>query len=63
MPEEVCDYYERTGKLPKTSGCNPEDFAKVFDEIYKKVPDSHIVYMAYSAVTTCLELTFELADK
>lgn len=53
LPEEVCAYYERTGKLPKTSGCNPQDFAKVFEEIYKKDPECHIVYMAYSAVTTC----------
>lgn len=51
--EEVCAYYERTGQLPKTSGCNPEDFAKAFDEILKKHPGCHIIYMAYSAVTTC----------
>jgi DegV family protein with EDD domain len=53
LPEEVCDYYEKTGKLPKTSGCNTEDFAKTFKEVFEKYPDSHIVYMAYSAVTTC----------
>ncbi|WP_426350557.1 DegV family protein [Alloiococcus sp. CFN-8] len=52
-PEEVCSYYERTGQIPKTSGCNPEDFNKVFDEINEKHPDSYIIYMAYSAVTTC----------
>ena len=52
-PEEVCSYYEKTGQLPKTSGCNPEDFSKIFDEINEKYPDSHIIYMAYSAVTTC----------
>lgn len=51
--EEVCAYYEKTGKVPKTSGCNPEDFIKVFEEIRKEHPDSHIIYMAYSAVTTC----------
>jgi len=51
--EEVCAYYERTGKVPKTSGCNPEDFVKVFGEIREKYPDSYIVYLAYSAVTTC----------
>ncbi len=51
--EEVCSYYENTGKVPKTSGCNPEDFIKIFDEIYSKHPDCHIIYMAYSAITTC----------
>lgn len=52
-PEDVCAYYDKTGKLPKTSGCNPADFINVFDGIFKKYPDCHIVYMAYSAVTTC----------
>ncbi len=52
-PEEVCSYYEKTGQLPKTSGCNPSDFSKVFDDINEKYPDSHIIYMAYSSVTTC----------
>lgn len=59
--EEVCHYYDRTGKLPKTSGCNPEDFSKVFDEIYEKYPECHIVYMAYSAVTTCSYQSAKLA--
>lgn len=51
--EEIYGYYERTGKLPKTSGCVPEDFTKVFGEIREKYPGSHILYLAYSAVTTC----------
>jgi len=51
--QEVCDYYDRTGKAPTTSGCNPEDFVKVFGDIRKEHPDSYIVYLAYSAVTTC----------
>ncbi len=53
QPEEVCAYYEKTGRLPKTSGCNPEDFTRVFREIFAQHPDCHIIYMAYSAVTTC----------
>lgn len=52
-PEEVCEFYEQTGKLPKTSGCNPEDFEKVFQEIDEIYPDCHIVYMGFSAVLTC----------
>ena len=52
-PTEVCDYYNETGKLPKTSGCNPADFEKVFNEIFKTYPECHIVYVAYSSVTTC----------
>lgn len=59
--EDVCHYYEKTGKLPKTSGCNPEDFIKVFDEIFGKYPDCHIIYMAYSAITTCSFQSAKLA--
>ncbi len=51
--QDIIDYYQTTGKLPKTSGCTPEDFVKVFDEIHEKWPDAHILYLAYSAVTTC----------
>lgn len=51
--EEIYGYYKRTGSLPKTSGCVPEDFIKVFKEIREEDPDSKILYLAYSAVTTC----------
>lgn len=51
--EKICDYYKDTGKLPKTSGCTPDDFMKEFDEIHAKWPEAHIIYLAYSAVTTC----------
>lgn len=50
--EEICKYYDRTGRLPKTSGCSPEDFAKVFQEVHRQHPDAHILHLAYSAVTT-----------
>ena len=50
--EDIVNYYKETGKVPKTSGCNPSDF-EVFDEIHEKYPDAHILYLAYSAVTTC----------
>lgn len=52
-PKDVCDYYERTGKLPKTSGCNPEDFLHIFARIDAEHPNCHIFYLAYSAITTC----------
>lgn len=51
--EEVVDYYKRTGNLPKTSGCVPEDFEKIFGRIRRENPDSQILYLAYSSVTTC----------
>lgn len=51
--EQICDYYKQTGKLPTTSGSTPEDFEKVFDRIHAENPDAQILYLAYSAVTTC----------
>lgn len=51
--EEIAQFYERTGRLPKTSGSSPEDFAQTFDRIHAEHPDAHILHLAYSAVTTC----------
>ena len=50
--EEICASYDQTGILPKTSGCSPEDFAKIFAKIHSAYPDKHILHLAYSAVTT-----------
>ena len=46
-------YYEKTGKLPKTSAASPEDFTSTFDEIHARFPEKHILHLAYSAQTTC----------
>lgn len=51
--DEVFAYYEKTGTLTKTSGCTPEDFETVFAKIKAEHPDKHILYLAYSASTTC----------
>ena len=50
---DICDYYNKTRKIPKTSACTPEDFAVVFDQIRAENPDAAILHIAYSAVTTC----------
>ena len=52
-PEKIREFYKETGRLPKTSGSMPDDFEKVFDEIHAKEPGAQILYLAYSAVTTC----------
>lgn len=52
-PEDVCGYYDLTGKVPHTSAANPEDFAKAFDEIHARWPEKKILHLAYSAITTC----------
>lgn len=51
--EKIPEYYHATKKLPKTSAATVNDFEVKFDEIHSKYPDAHILYLAYSAVTTC----------
>lgn len=51
-PKEEFEFYKRTGTLPKSCGCNVEDFTKIYDEIHNESPDAHILYLAYSSVTT-----------
>lgn len=60
-PEEVCTYYDRTGKVPTTSGSTPYDFEKVLDAVFSENPDAQVLYLAYSAVTTCSYHSCELA--
>nr|MBQ8243730.1 DegV family EDD domain-containing protein [Oscillospiraceae bacterium] len=60
-PEEVCAYYDRTGKIPTTSGSTPYDFETVYDRIFAEDPDAQILHLAYSAVTTCSYHSSELA--
>lgn len=50
--QQIFDHYAKTKELPRTSGSNPEDFRRVFDRIHEQRPHAHIIYLAYSAVTT-----------
>ena len=60
-PEDVCAYYDRTGKCPTTSGSTPYDFEQVFAQIFTENPAARVLYLAYSAVTTCSFHSAELA--
>lgn len=51
--QKIVDYYRATGTLPKTSGSTPEDFEIMFDKIHAEYPEAQILYLAYSAITTC----------
>ena len=62
-PEDVCAYYDRTGKTPTTSGCTPYDFEKAFDELHAQHPDKKFLYLAYSAITTCSFHSAQLASE
>lgn len=50
--ENIIQYYNDFGLLPKTSGCNTGDFC-IFEDIHAKYPHAHILYLGYSSVTTC----------
>lgn len=50
--DKVYDYYDRTNELPKTAGSTPSDNSHVFQQVFDKYPDAHIIHIAYSAVTT-----------
>lgn len=50
---DIFEHYRSTGELPRTSGCTPQDFADAFARIDARDPEAHILYLAYSACTTC----------
>lgn len=52
-PAEMLEECRQLGVLPKTSGCTPGDFTEIFDKIHAEHPEAQILYLAYSAVTTC----------
>ena len=60
-PDQIRDYSHQTGRLPKTSGSTLDDFMKIFDEIHEEQPEAQILYLAYSAVTTCSYQSAQIA--
>lgn len=60
-PEDVCAYYDRTGKIPTTSGSTIYDFESVYDRIFEENPNAQVLHLAYSAITTCSYHSSELA--
>lgn len=61
--DDICTYYKETGILPKTSGSVPEDFISVFEKIHTEHPKAQILYLAYSAVTTCSYQSAQIASE
>lgn len=51
--EKIVEFYRSSGRLPKTSGSTPDDFERAFDEVHEAYPEAQILYLAYSAITTC----------
>ena len=50
---EMFDHYKATHEPPRTSGCTPHDFEVAFERVLGENPGAEILYLAYSACTTC----------
>lgn len=50
---ELFQYYKKSGTLPKTAAANSYEFSMMYERIHQEHPESRILYLAYSAVTTC----------
>lgn len=46
---QVYDYYQRTGKIPKTSAVNPNEYTGFFQKITEEYPDCTIILISYSS--------------
>lgn len=52
-PAEMLERCRQLGVLPRTSGCTPHDFERAFARVHEADPEAQILYLAYSAATTC----------
>lgn len=60
-PLEIYSRCNELGVMPKTSGCAPADFSRVYDRIHAEQPDATILHLAYSEVTTCSHQSSKIA--
>lgn len=60
-PLEIYSRCNELGEMPKTSGCTPGDFEKIFDRIHAEQPDATILHLAYSEATTCSHQSSKIA--
>jgi len=44
----LVDYHKRTGKIPKTAGANPAQYAEVYEAIKAEHPDAVVLHICYS---------------
>lgn len=47
--EELCNYYDKTGKVPKTSAINPDEYRKAYEKIKAMHKDAIIIHISYSS--------------
>ena len=46
--DEICNYYEKTGDVPKTASVSPHDYKRAYEKIAAENPDAIIIHIAYS---------------
>ena len=60
--ERLTAYYERTGKVPKTSGVNPSQYEEIYFAVKNENPDAIILHICYSAQLSCGYQSSIIAD-
>lgn len=61
--EELCGFYDKSGKLPQTSAVSPYQYAELFKEIRAENPDSVIIHIGYSKVLSSSFHNAEIASE
>jgi DegV family protein with EDD domain len=61
--EELCSYYDKTGKTPTTSAVNPEEYRAVFEQIRREQPEAVILHISYSSACSCTYQNAVIGDE
>lgn len=61
--EELCGYYEKTGKVPTTSAVNPDEYRKALEKIRAEDPDTIIIHISYSSLLSSTFQNSMIADE
>ena len=60
--DELTNYYEKTGRVPKTAGVNPYQYEEIFAKIKEENPEAVIIHICYSAQLSCGYQSSMIAD-
>ena len=60
--DELVSCFERTGRIPKTAGANPSQYAEIFAAIKNEHPDAVVLHICYSAQLSICYQSSVIAD-
>ncbi|MCL1913276.1 MAG: DegV family protein [Eubacteriaceae bacterium] len=60
--DKLLGYYERTGKVPKTAGVNPNQYEEIRNRIKEEDPDAVVLFLCYSAKLSVSYQSAVIAD-